>query len=207
MSYHIIQIDNPAKITVDKKRLKINEETIPFSSCSVLILNHYQIIFSHGAISKLLENGCVIIFTDEKHIPIGLTIPFQINNLGARIPHLQAKLIGTQQTKDWWAQIVKVKIANQSYVLKHIDKENTSIYLNLTKLSTIVKPGDKSNYEAYAAKLFWGSYFVIVQGRGFREKQNAKQILNQCLNYGYSIVRSLTARALVSYGFCLNFGL
>ena len=77
----------------------------------------------------------------------------------------------------------------------------------LFSLAEKLKPGDSSNIEGRGARIFWKEYFRIVKGGGSREKKGAKEAVNQHLNYGYAIIRSLVARSFSAAGFCLNFGI
>src|SRR5690606_34431114 len=62
--------------------------------------------------------------------------------------------------------------------------------------------GDPGNLEAQGARRYWGLLF----GDGFRRDQGAGG-LNSLLNYGYTILRSATARAVVGAGLHPSIGL
>ena len=72
---------------------------------------------------------------------------------------------------------------------------------HLENLAQKVKSGDTENKEAIAAK----GYFPTLFGKNFnREYDN---IYNNCLNYGYSIIRGAIARSIVSYGYMPAIGI
>jgi len=58
-----------------------------------------------------------------------------------------------------------------------------------------VKSGDPDNLEAQAAIIYWPELF----GEKFRRNPNLEGI-NSLLNYGYSVLRASTARALTGSG-------
>jgi CRISPR-associated protein Cas1 len=58
-----------------------------------------------------------------------------------------------------------------------------------------VRSGDSANLEAQAARKYW----PLLMGRGFIRDVEAEGA-NTLLNYGYSIVRAMIARALVGTG-------
>jgi CRISPR-associated protein Cas1 len=58
-----------------------------------------------------------------------------------------------------------------------------------------VKSGDPSNIEALGARRYWGLLF----GDDFRRDQDGDG-LNGLLNYGYTVLRAATARAIVAAG-------
>ena len=62
-------------------------------------------------------------------------------------------------------------------------------------LSSKVKSGDSGNLEAEAARKYW----PLLMGKGFVRDFEAEGA-NALLNYGYSIVRAMIARALVGTG-------
>ncbi|MBY0409354.1 MAG: type II CRISPR-associated endonuclease Cas1, partial [Burkholderiaceae bacterium] len=65
-----------------------------------------------------------------------------------------------------------------------------------------VKSGDPENIEAQGARRYWGLLF----GSDFRRDQDGDG-LNALLNYGYTILRSATARAVVAAGLHPSIGL
>ncbi len=52
------------------------------------------------------------------------------------------------------------------------------------------------NHESKGAALYWKQLF----GPQFTREHNAEDDINKALNYGYAILRAVTARALVSSG-------
>ena len=72
----------------------------------------------------------------------------------------------------------------------------------MTALVDKVKSGDPDNIEGQGARRYWSLLF----GGGFRRDQNGDG-LNALLNYGYTIVRSATARAVVAAGLHPSIGL
>ncbi len=66
-----------------------------------------------------------------------------------------------------------------------------------------VRSGDLDNIEAQAARRYWSRMFPED---GFRRDQNAND-QNRYLNYGYAVVRALTARALCASGLHPSLGL
>ena len=94
--------------------------------------------------------------------------------------------------------IVSNKVKNQQYILKKYHLVNASAVLALLKS---LKPGDESNIEATAAKL----YFSALFGSSFvRRTEND---INAALNYGYSIIRSQTNRCVTMHGYHTAIGI
>jgi len=72
----------------------------------------------------------------------------------------------------------------------------------LNRLQTKVRSGDPENIEAQAARAYWS----LLLGKEFRRNRNGKSP-NDLLNYGYTIVRSSLARAVVGTGLHPSIGL
>ncbi len=64
-----------------------------------------------------------------------------------------------------------------------------------------VQPGDLSNREGHAAKV----YFNCILGEGNSRKNN--DFLNSCLNYGYSVLLSAFNREIVASGYLTQIGI
>jgi CRISPR-associated endonuclease cas1, NMENI subtype len=72
----------------------------------------------------------------------------------------------------------------------------------LNALVRKVRSGDPDNIEAQGARRYWGLLF----GDGFKRDQKADGV-NALLNYGYTILRATTARAVIAAGLHPSIGL
>lgn len=93
--------------------------------------------------------------------------------------------------KQLWKQTVECKIANQIAVLEKEDCYSEPMYGYLQN----VKSGDSTNMEGIAAQHYW-KYLIhpdFLRGR-FGDSPN------QFFNFGYSVLRSIVARAIVETG-------
>ncbi len=196
-------------MSVSNKRLEINNtETgqknyLAFSDCASVILNHRAIWVTQAALASCAEAGVVLITTDAKHFPIALTLPVSGNRQGGSRPLMQAEVRQTHLPSVWWQEIIQAKIQGQKHNLERL---HSAYKTRLDYLMRYTMPGDSKNHEALAAQIYWKEYFKLLRGSGKRIKKNARDTVNQHLNYGYAIIRSLVARSLVAGGFCMNFG-
>jgi CRISPR-associated protein Cas1 len=85
---------------------------------------------------------------------------------------------------------VEAKISQQMLLLKKLNKEFKPMETYLSG----VKSGDSTNMEGIAAQYYWKQMFNNFD----RERKGASP--NHLLNFGYAILRSIVARALVSSG-------
>ena len=91
--------------------------------------------------------------------------------------------------KKLWAAIVKAKLLNQAAVLQ----ATGAAHAPLQALAKQVRSGDPDNLEAQGARKYWG----LLMGTLFRRDQQADGV-NALLNYGYTVLRAATARAVVA---------
>ena len=101
-------------------------------------------------------------------------------------------------TKRLWAEIVKSKLQQQAAALE----ATGAPAIPLSALVKKVRSGDPDNYEAQGARRYWGLLF----GDDFRRDQQTGGI-NSMLNYGYTVLRATTARAVVAAGLHPTLGL
>ena len=60
-----------------------------------------------------------------------------------------------------WSKIIARKIVNQKNVLQQLNKENKSVLL-LEQFVRELGPGDKTNREAHAAKVYFNTLMILA---------------------------------------------
>ena len=93
--------------------------------------------------------------------------------------------------KQLWKQTVESKIGNQRQVLKGLGLE----YEPLDKYIKEVRSGDTTNMEGIAAQFYWRQLF----GSDFYREREGDGA-NTLLNFGYAVLRSIVAKAIVDTG-------
>ena len=101
-------------------------------------------------------------------------------------------------TKRLWAEIVRSKLEQQAAALEAMGSPTAP----LSALAAKVRSGDPDNLEAQGARRYWGLLF----GDKFRRDQDSGG-LNAMLNYGYTVLRAATARAVIAAGLHPTLGL
>lgn len=166
---------------------------IPLDNILSLILVGNDVSITKNIVSTLCEKGCTIIYCNKKYIPNAITTPYSghwliskriKNQLGSSTP-LQKKL---------WQNIIRHKILNQAHILKHFFPEHRSIE-RLKCLSKDTLSGDSRNCEGLAASV----YFKALYGHTFIRNRNNEDI-NILLNYTYTVLRAIVARAVAGNG-------
>lgn len=195
MTWRSIVISKPARLSLQNRNLLIKQEDeipVPLEDIAVMVIEAREVVLTAPLLSALAQNGITLLTCDEQFLPCGQWLPFAQYHRCLKILKLQINQ-SLPQKKQLWQQMVKQKIRNQAWLLDYSGHDIAACRLKV--LADGVKSGDKTFHESQAAAL----YFPLLFGDGFsRGQENAA---NGCLNYGYSIVRSAIARALVQYGF------
>ncbi|MFN0083728.1 MAG: type II CRISPR-associated endonuclease Cas1 [Ferruginibacter sp.] len=174
-------------------------KTLPIEDIGVLIIDHQQITITQALIAKLLENNVALITCDGRHHPTGLLLNLDGNTLQSR--KFQAQVEATLPLKkQLWQQTVSAKIDNQACMLESVQVGAK----NLRNWAQEVKSGDSENHEAVAAAYYWKNIFAIYTD--FKRDPDGEPP-NNLLNYGYAILRAVTARNLVASGLLPTLGI
>jgi CRISPR-associated protein Cas1 len=172
------------------------EARIPIEDVAWIVLDSPQVTLSTALIAACMDAGVVVITTDKTHTPSGMMLPFHRHHRQAEIADLQANLSAPLK-KRLWQTLVRTKIDNQASNLIGCGRDAMA----LRAMIHLVGSGDPDNTEARAARAYWPRLFIDFIREDATDKRNA------LLNYGYAIVRSAVARALVAAGFIPAFGL
>ena len=191
-----IYIGNPSYLKLKDNQLKIEDATtketkgsVPIEDLGFLVLDHYQITISHQLIVMLQQHNVAIISCDESHMPLGLMLP-----MSGHVEHserLKHQInVSEPLRKQLWKQTIEAKIYQQKEILR---KQNLPFDVMITYMND-VKSGDTTNMEGIAAQYYWKTLFDDFT----RERKGDAP--NNFLNFGYAVLRSMVARALVSSG-------
>jgi CRISPR-associated protein Cas1 len=182
-----LSIENDQLVLIREKQ-KIG--TVPCEDVGVLLVDHVATTYTHSVFTRLLHFGAVIVLCGPNHLPVGMVMPMESNELTARRMRLQASA-ATPLRKRLWKQIVRAKVRGQAMNLA----EGHPARNRLLAMAEEVKSGDTSNIEGQAARFYWPA----LLGEEFRRDPEGLPP-NNLLNYGYIVLRSAVARALVSAG-------
>lgn len=201
MSWRVVVIKNRAKLDYKMDYLVIRNENetkrIHLSEIGVLMLESTAVSITAYLMCELVKRKINIIFCDEKRLPLASVTPFY----GSHDTSLKyrTQISWDSETKKFiWAEIVRAKIRGQYCVLEEYDKEER---LLLEQYLTQIEPGDITNREGHAAKVYFNALF----GNGF--SRSLDNTINAALNYGYSIFLSTVAREIVACGYCTQLGI
>lgn len=202
MGWRTIVINEHCKLTYRSNHLYFksarNVEMIHLSEIDILLLETTDISLTTMLLKRLIDENILIIFCDDKRLPIGRVLPFY----GRHDSSLQLgrQVNWNEKLKQHvWTEIILQKLVNQAQhllVLEFVEKADA-----IKRLYEELQPFDPTNREGHAARIYFNTLF----GQSFtRESDND---INAGLNYGYSLLMSVFSREIVRNGCMTQFGL
>lgn len=168
----------------------------PIEDVQLIMLDHHSAKITAPLMSRLAMNNASVIYCDETHMPVSMTMDLDSNTLqGKRFKNqLEAS---APMNKQIWKQIVEAKILNQSLLLEKLGMGEDV----LAQYYKNVKSGDSTNREGIAANVYWKK----LMGKSFIRARFGTSP-NHLLNYGYALLRSVVARHLMNAGLLPTIG-
>ncbi len=201
MSWRIVSVSSLAKLDYKMDYLVVRTQDtirrVHLSEISILLIESTAVSLTAYLLCELAKWKIDVVFCDEKRFPYGMLLPLH----GSHDTSLRYKTQAAwpKERKDTvWAQIIRAKIRGQLSVLpREREAERKLIFSYLPQ----VQPGDVTNREGHAAKVYFNALF----GMGFTRSQDCP--VNAALNYGYSILLSVVAREITACGYCNQIGI
>ena len=170
---------------------------VPLDDILAVIVHAHGITHSHSLLVELAKRGIMMVLCGANHHPEAILWPLQGHHgQGARMRAQWAA--GKPAQKRLWQQVVAAKITMQAGALRAFSQPDAA----LIRMVKAVKSGDPDNVEAQAARRYW----PLLMGKEFRRDQSADGA-NALLNYGYTVLRAATARAIIGAGLHPTIGL
>ena len=163
---------------------------VPLDDVAAVIANAHGLSYTNNLLVALAERCAPFVLCAANHNAVGMVLTIDGNYQQAK--RFDAQIAASQSLiKRLWAEIVKSKLQQQAAALE----ATGAPFIPLQALVRKVRSGDPDNFEAQGARRYWGLLF----GGDFRRDQQAGG-LNAMLNYGYTVLRAATARAVVAAG-------
>ena len=200
MSWRIVSVSSLAKLDYKMDYLVVRTQEsirrVHLSEISVLLIESTAVSLTAYLLCELAKWKIDVVFCDEKRFPYGMLLPLH----GSYDTSLRYKAQAgwDAETKGRiWAEIIRCKIRGQIAVLpKDRETERRLLFSYLHQ----VQPGDATNREGHAAKVYFNALF----GMSFTRTQECA--VNAALNYGYSVLLSTVARKIAACGYCSQIG-
>ena len=201
--WRTVIVSQGERITVQNGNIRVTngeeESLIPLADIYAVVIDNRAALISVNALALLAESGAHVFFCNEKHTPVGVTLPLHTHFQPLAV--IKRQLALSEEGKAiLWQRLVQAKIFNQARCLQFAGVKGEKV-TQLLALAENVLPGDAKGLEAVAAK----QYFHALFGAGFTRR--GEDVHNAALNYGYTILRSSVAKTLVAYGYNCVLGL
>lgn len=201
MAWRVLHITMAARLALDNGALSIvrdgqDELRLAVEDIAFIVIDSPQVSLTARLMAAMAEGGVVVLFTDARHHPCGIYLPYHIHHRQADITAQQASL-NPQQKDRLWQIIAAAKIRHQGDCLMTLGRP-AEVF---SALAEQVRPGDPMNVEARAAREYWRLLFD-----DFRRDDDADR-RNGLLNYGYAILRAAIARSIAIQGLVPALGL
>lgn len=201
MAWRGLHLTKPSRLSLADGQIVVaqddGEVRIAIEDVAWVVLDSPQSTLTTSLLSACMSAGIALIVTDETHTPSGVALPFHRHHRQADVAQRQVAM-GAAFKKRLWQGIVRRKIENQAAALEGFGRGGAT---TLREMARHVGSGDPDNVEARAARYYWGQLWPE-----FRREDGGDR-RNKLLNYGYAVVRSGVARALVAAGLLPAFGL
>lgn len=204
MGWRTLYIEESNHVSLYLDNLKIRNEAeqellIPLNDINIMVIDNYKTTVSTNLLIKASEYNIDLIICDNNHLPTCQLIPLSGNCISSIMIRKQIEWDNIKKSI-LWKEIVKKKIYNQFKILEKYDCDNRDISMMLNFYND-VDYNDNGNREGLAAKVYFRSLF----GKDFiRFDDNC---INAGLNYGYSILRSLISKSIISRGLNASLGI
>ena len=170
---------------------------VPLDDIVALVANARTLSYTNSLLVALAERGVPFVVCAANHTVAGMLLSVDGH-------HEQARRIDGQRAaklplqKRLWSLLVQAKLRQQAATLETAERSGAP----LRAMASRVRSGDPENLEAQGARKYWGMLF----GPNFRRDRTLEGI-NALLNYGYTVTRAATARAVVAAGLHPSIGI
>lgn len=200
MGWRTVVITRRAKLDLQLGSLVVRNENIVkinIDEISVLLIECTAVSLTAALLAELTRKKVKVIFCDEKRLPSSELVSYYGSH-DTSLKYKRQALWQPEIKERIWTEIVREKIFQQALFLWEKEKKEAGL---LEQYMGEIGPGDSSNREGHAAKVYFNALF----GMEFSRTQD--NVLNAALNYGYSILLSAVAKEIVSLGYCTQLGL
>lgn len=201
MSWRTVVISKCAKLDYKLNYMVVRQEEITtkihISEINILLIESTAVSVTCSLLCELTKRKVKIIFCDEKCNPNSELVSYYgSHDTSSKI---RKQVSWAQEVKSLvWTEIVTEKIRKQKEFLEDCGKKEASL---LEQYIEEIEPGDITNREGHAAKVYFNALF------GMDFTRTSECPVNAALNYGYGIILSVFNREIVANGYITQLGL
>lgn len=202
MSWRVVVISNRSKLDYKMGSLVVRtgetEKRIFLDDISVLVCETTAISLTAYLLAELTARKIKVIFCDNKHNPTSELIPMYGSYVSSG--RIREQIAWPAETKGLvWQTIIRQKITHQAKVLEKVGEVEKG--KQLLGYVEQVTPGDETNREGHAAKVYFNALFGLDFFRSLSD------VRNSILNYGYTILLSCFNREIAASGYLTQLGI
>lgn len=203
MGYRQVIIKKSEKLHLQDNNLIITKEEqevkVPLEDINFILIEDNTTTVTTKLLSEIGKYGICFIVCNDKYEPSSIMYPY--NYHFKQLENVEYQLQLTEDfKKELWKEIIKSKLKNEVTVLCRTSHEEKVID-KISQYIDEVTPGDETNREGLAAKMYFRSLF----GSQFIRFYN--DAINAALNYSYQIIKSSIIRTLSVYGLISYLGI
>lgn len=201
MGWRIVVIKNKSKLDYKMDYLVVRTEDkttrVHIDEISILLIESTSVSLTAYLLAELSKKKVKVVFCDEKCNPVSELCNLYGSHDTSRKVREQIKW-NEETKKIVWAEIVRTKISGQ---LSNLDVKCSSERELLRQYISEILPGDTTNREGHAAKVYFNALF------GMSFSRSDDNVINAALNYGYSILLSAFNREISMCGYLTQIGI
>ena len=175
----------------------VEDGRVPLDDIGVLLCNARGLTYSNDLLVELAKRGVAVVLCGNNFLPVAWLWPLEGHHIQALRMRCQLEA-SLPLRKRLWQATIRAKIVQQRLTLEMLGK----FHGDLDDLARRVKSGDPDNMEAQAARRYWPLLF----GSEF-QRERFGEMPNPLLNYGYTVLRAATARAVAAAGLHPSLGI
>ena len=130
MAWKGVHISRPARLACHDGQLIVSQEdgevSMPVEDVAWIVLDSMQVTLTAALVSACMEAGVAIIFSDARHTPSGMALPFHRHHRQAAVAALQLGATHPLKKRLWQALVV-AKITNQAICLSGCGRQADAV--------------------------------------------------------------------------------
>jgi len=201
LSWRVVVVTGNAKVDLKMDYIVVRTledvRRVHISEIGVLMLESTAISVTAYALCELMERKVKVIFYDKQRNPCAELLPCSGSHDSTA--KIRRQLSWSAAAKEAvWTELMRAKICGQRDVLAHRKLSQAQL---LTQYLAQLQPGDATNREGHAAKVYFNALFGMEFSRALAVPENA------ALNYGYGLILSAINREICAAGYLTQLGI
>ena len=144
MAWKGLHLTQPAKLSLADGQCCVKRDNgevrIAIEDLAWIVLDTAHATLTSTLISACMDAGVAIVFTDSRHTPSGLALPFHRHHRQGAVARLQADTKESLKNR-LWQTIIRRKILNQAALLSELGKADAATLKEIEAQGWSLNPG------------------------------------------------------------------